>query len=121
MAQNLLGKPYSSNANPPKSFDCALFTHYCYTKDKSGSVKSSAQSQGYDSGLSKISYSDLKRGDLVCFNTVSGDSDLSDHVGIYLGNGYFIHASSSAGKVIVSSMRSGYYKTTFSWGRRVFG
>ena len=56
---------------------------------------------------------------MVCFDTVS-DSDACDHTGIYLGNGYFIHASSAAKKVILSSLSSGYYKRTFSWGRRVF-
>lgn len=121
IAQNLLGKPYSTSPNAPKSFDCARYTRYCYTKAKSGCVKYSAEAQGYDTGKSKISYSSLKRGDMVCFNTVSGDGDLSDHVGIYVGSGYFIHASSSAGKVIVSSMKSGYYKRNFSWGRRIFG
>ena len=53
------------------------------------------------------------------FNTVS-DGDLSDHAGIYLGAGYFIHASSGQGKVVVSSLASGYYNQVFSWGRRVF-
>ena len=60
----------------------------------------------------------LKRGDVVCFNT-SSDSDLSDHTGIYLGNGYFIHASSGGHKVVVSNIASGYYNRVFSWGRRV--
>ena len=63
------------------------------------------------------SISDLKRGDIVCFNTVS-DSDLSDHRHLP-GQRQFVHASSSAGKVVVSSLSSGYYKTNFSWGRRV--
>ena len=121
VAQNQLGKPYSADPVIPDSFDCAAFTQYCYGMAEKDSVKSSPQSQGYDDRMPEISYSDLARGDLVCFDTVSNDSDLSDHVGIYLGEGYFIHASSSAGKVIVSSMKSGYYKNVFSWGRRVFG
>ena len=75
--------------------------------------------QGYDERYQKISYENLKRGDLLCFDTVD-DADLSDHVGIYLGSGYFIHASSVAKKVMLSSLSSGYYKRTFSWGRRIF-
>ena len=62
--------------------------------------------------------SGLRRGDLVFFNTVS-DGDLCDHTGIYLGSNMFIHASSGAGKVIVSNLSSGYYNRVFSWGRRV--
>ena len=119
VAQNQMDKPYSSHSDPPESFDCATFTHYCYGKAKSGSVRGSTKSQGYDDRYDKISYSNLKRGDLVFFDTVT-DSDLCDHVGIYLGQGYFIHASSAAKKVILSSLKSGYYKRTFSWGRRVF-
>ena len=119
VAQNLLGAPYSSDAEPPRTFDCAKFCYYCYGKAQSGVIKSSSYSQGYDDSFARISYDNLKRGDLVCFNTVS-DDDLSDHTGIYLGSGYFIHASSAAKKVILSSLSSGYYKRTFSWGRRIF-
>lgn len=121
VAQSQLGKPYAANANPPKSFDCALFTHYCYDMINKGYIKSSAKSQGYDSRQTNLTYSQLKRGDLVCFNTNSNDSDLSDHVGIYLGSGYFIHASSGGKMVMVSSMSSGYYKRVFSWGKRLIG
>ena len=121
LAQNQMGKPYSSDANPPSSFDCALLVHYCY--DKAGfDIEDSSKTQGYDDSFEKIEDTDdLKRGDMVCFNTNSSDSDLSDHTGIYLGKGYFIHASSSAGKVMVSRLDEdgAYYNRTFSWGRRI--
>jgi N-acetylmuramoyl-L-alanine amidase len=86
------------------------------------SLGRSAYAQGYQSasGTKIESISSLKRGDIVCYNTIS-DSDLVDHVGIYLGDGYFIHASSgtSNGKqVCISSLTSGYYNRVFSWGRR---
>ena len=55
---------------------------------------------------------------MVFFNTIS-DSDLSDHAGIYIGEGYFIHASSGAHKVVVSNLTTGYYGRVFSWGRRI--
>ena len=83
------------------------------------SLKRSAYSQGYDSTYEKIEgVSNLKRGDLVFFNTIS-DSDLSDHAGIYLGGGCFIHASSGGHKVVVSNLTTGFYNRVFSWGRRV--
>ena len=119
LAQNQMGKPYASSANPPRTFDCARLAYYCYCGAKSGAVRGSAKAQGYDTRYAQIAIGNLKRGDMVCFDTVT-DSDLSDHVGIYLGEGYFIHASSAAKKVIVSNLNSGYYKRTFSWGRRVF-
>ena len=119
VAQNQLGKKYSSNPNPPSSYDCAVLVRYCYGKADID-LKASAYSQGYDSTYTKISSaSNLKRGDVVCFNTNEGDSDLSDHTGIYIGSGYFIHASSSGEMVIVSNLKSGYYSRTFSWGRRI--
>ena len=88
------------------------------------SLKRSAYAQGYDEAYAKVEGAEnLKRGDIVFFNTIS-DSDLSDHAGIYLGNGYFIHASTgSSKKVVISeiSTKSGsdYYYRNFSWGRRV--
>lgn len=119
VAQSLIGAPYSSRSNPPKSFDCAGFTHYCYGKAKSGALKGTLKEQGNDDRYEKVSYDNLKRGDLVCFDTVS-DDDCCDHAGIYLGGGYFLHSSSAAKKVILSSLSSGYYRRTFSWGRRIF-
>ena len=118
VAQALVGAPYAKKAEPPKSFDCATYAYYCYGKAGCDSMKSSSKGQGYDDSFDKIDYDHLKRGDLVCFDTVS-DKDLSDHVGIYLGSGYFLHASSAAKKVMLSSLSSGYYKRTFSWGRRI--
>ena len=82
-------------------------------------LKRSAYAQGYDESFTKIEgVPGLRRGDLVFFNTIS-DSDLSDHVGIYLGEGYFIHASSGGHRVVVSNLTTGFYNRVYSWGRRV--
>lgn len=119
VAQNQLGKRYSDNPSAPSTFDCAGLVRYCYRK-AGKSVTSSAYSQGYDDDYDMItSVSQLRRGDMVCFNTNSSDSDQSDHTGIYIGGGKFIHASSAAGKVIVSDLSSGYYNRNFSWGLRI--
>ncbi len=119
VAQNLVGVPYSEHPTPPRSFDCAKYAWYCYGKSQSDVLESTSRNQGYDTRYAKVSYDALKRGDLVCFDTVS-DDDLTDHVGIYLGGGYFLHSSSVAKQVIVSQLNSGYYKRTFSWARRIF-
>ena len=119
IAQNLMGAAYAADANPPESFDSAAFTAYCYGMVQSDCLSGSARNQGGDARYAQIDYDGLERGDLVCFDTVS-DGNPSDHVGIYIGNGYFIHASSAAEKVILSSLKSGYYKRTFSLGRRIF-
>ena len=121
IAQNQLGKPYIYGTAGPNSFDCSGLTCYCFKKINK-TLGRSAYAQGYEENTgTKIEGMDnLKRGDIVCFNTIA-DSDLSDHVGIYIGKGYFIHASSgtSNGKqVVVSQITSGYYQRVFSWGRR---
>jgi len=119
VAQNQLGKKYSSNPKEPTTFDCAGLMYYSF-KAAGTKIPASAYTQGYDDDYTKItSVSSLKRGDIVCFNTNSTDDDLCDHTGIYLGSGKFIHASSGAGLVIVSDLTSGYYSRTFSWGRRI--
>ena len=121
-AQTQLGKPYiygsgyTKDDNPP-GFDCSGLVYWSFLRIGI-KLKDSAYKQGYDSNLPKISITELKRGDVVCFDTVS-DDDLSDHTGIYLGGGKFIHASSSGSTVIISTLASGYYNRTFSWGRRV--
>ena len=116
-AQENLGKPYVYGSTGPNSFDCSGLTTYAFRKI-GVSLKRSAYSQGYDSGYDKVEgVGSLRRGDLVFFNTIS-DSDLSDHVGIYLGSGYFIHASSSANKVIMSKVKN--YSGRFVGALRVF-
>lgn len=120
LALDQLDKPYIYATRGPRSFDCSGLTLYCYREIAGISLGRSAQSQGYYTNFPKIeNYSDLKRGDIVCFNTEEDDEDLTDHVGIYLGNGEFVHASSVAGKVIISTMSSGYYRRVFSWGLRL--
>ena len=119
-AQNQLGKPYVYGATGMSSFDCSGLTYYAF-RQISVTLPRTAQSQGYDSDYQQISgVSNLERGDLVFFNTVS-DSDQCDHTGIYLGDGWFIHASSGQDRVVVSTLASGYYNRVFSWGRRVLG
>lgn len=120
LAEEQYGKEYVYATHGPNTFDCSGLTSYCFDVAAGVSLSRSAYGQGYDGRFQKIeSIDDLKRGDVVCFNTVESDVDLSDHVGIYLGGGKFIHASSSAGKVVISVLSSGYYYRQFSWGLRV--
>lgn len=118
LAQNKLGRPYVYGATGPDKFDCSGLTTWAF-KAVGVSLKRSAYAQGYDETYTKIEgAANLKRGDIVFFNTIS-DSDLSDHAGIYIGSGYFIHASSGGHRVVVSNLTTGYYARVFSWGRRI--
>ena len=118
VAQQQLGKKYVFGSSGPNTFDCSGLMLYCF-KQIGISLQHSAQGEGYNDKWPKISsISSLRRGDMVFFDTVS-DADLCDHVGIYLGSNYVLHAGSGAGKVIISTLSSGYYNRVFSWGRRV--
>ena len=110
-----LGKPYVYGATGMSSFDCSGLTRYAYGL-VGISLPHSAYAVGYSSG-EKVERTQLRKGDIVCFNTIS-DGDQSDHVGIYIGSNQFVHASSGQRKVVISSL-SGYYLENFSWGRRV--
>jgi cell wall-associated NlpC family hydrolase len=121
MALQFLGAPYVYGAeSPADGFDCTGFTQYLY-KQFGISLARTAQGQGYNTPGTRIhDVRDLRIGDLVYMNTVPDDEDLSDHAGIYIGDGQFIHASSSMGRVVISDIDSGYYNRVFSWGIRVF-
>ena len=115
MAQ--LGKPYVWSTEGPDSFDCSGLVYYCLRQ--AGVKVSRYTAAGYSQVESwdLISrQSDLKRGDLVFFSNSSGHIN---HVGIYLGYNSYIHASSSAGEVVISSWNN-WAVTNFELGRRVF-
>lgn len=115
-----LGKPYIYATRGTSSYDCAGLTLYCFREVYGITLGRSAQSQGYNEKYDKIeAVSDVRKGDIVCFNTVEDDADLTDHVGICIGDGKFIHASSAKGEVVISSYTTGYYNRVFSWARRL--
>ena len=121
LAKSKLGAPYVYAELGPDSFDCSGFTTYVM-KHFGISLPRSAYNQGYDQyGVKITDRANLLPGDLVFFNTNSSDGDLSDHAGIYIGGGDFIHASSgSEDCVVITNMEtSSFYKAAFSWGRRV--
>ncbi len=115
LGKSLIGRPYALSDNPPSSFNCSSFVEYCM--EKAGySMKGTAASQAADGSYAKISStSDLRKGDILCFDT-DGDGDC-DHTAIYMGGGSFIEASQNAGRVQTNSMSS-WYKSHFLWARR---
>jgi len=108
------GTPYRYGSTGGGSFDCSGFTRFVYGR-KGVSLPHSAKEQ-FHQGHS-VSRGDLKPGDLVFFHTVT--SGIS-HVGIYAGDGKFVHASSRrSGGVRVDRLDSGYYSGAFRGARRV--
>lgn len=115
MAKNYIGIKYVwGGTTPSVGFDCSGFTQYVFAKC-GYTLKN--RTQQYTNGTS-VSYRNLKPGDLVFFAT-NGNGRIS-HVGIYVGNGTFIHAPKPGSYVKISSMAYGsYYQRTFVCARRI--
>ena len=88
-AKTLLGKPYVWGAQGPNSFDCSGFTYYVF-KNKAGIVLPRTSSAQSKYGTS-VSWSNLKAGDLMFFDTNGANNGQVSHVGLYIGNGQMIH------------------------------
>ena len=115
-AKSLLGKPYVWGAQGPSSFDCSGYTYYVFKN--SANITLPRVSQDQSNYGTYVSRSNLRAGDLVFFDTSGVNDGNVSHVGIYLGNNQFIHASSSKKKVVISEMTS-YYSEAFVRARRV--
>ncbi|MBV6459014.1 MAG: hypothetical protein HONBIEJF_02153 [Fimbriimonadaceae bacterium] len=113
-AYSLRGTRYRYGGTSRNGFDCSGFAGYVY---KSQGVKLPRTSREQSKVGQKVSKGSLQKGDLVFFKT-RGGSRVS-HVGIYAGNGKFIHASSGSGRVRVNSLSDGYYSRRFAGARRV--
>ena len=116
LAMAQLGKPYVWGGNGPNSFDCSGFTRYVYLNARGISLPRVSYEQA-KSGTA-VGTSNLEKGDLLYFATVTPGR--TSHVGIYIGNNQFIHASGSQtrpDKVKISSL-SGYYGRVLLGARR---
>lgn len=112
-----VGESYCYTAAGPSIFDCSGFTFYIFKEVHNIQLQRTAQKQGYDD--SYIQVNKIRPGDLLSFNTNHGDSDLSDHMGIAISDTLFIHCSSAAHKVKISSYTEGWYAQKLSWARRI--
>lgn len=108
LAKRYLGVPYVWGASGPSSFDCSGFTRFVL--GKLGFHLPHKASLQETMGR-RVSLSRLKPGDLVFFYN-------GGHVGLYVGGGKMIHASSSYGKVVVANVRRGWYRRQLDTARR---
>lgn len=115
VAEKWLGVPYCYGGNTKKGCDCSGFVSQVYKAVYGKSLERNSAAIR-DKNCSKIRRSQLRTGDLVFFKT--GSSRKINHVGIYLKDDKFIHASSSKG-VIVSSLEEKYYIRTYVCSGRV--
>lgn len=116
-AKQYLGTGYVYGGASPRGFDCSGFTMYVYSQH-GYSLPHSATSQ-WQSGLGTRVYSisELQPGDLVFFKYRT--SKPVSHVGIYIGSGQFVHASTNSYAVQIDDLSSGHYANVYVYGRRV--
>jgi cell wall-associated NlpC family hydrolase len=114
-AVGLLGIPYLRGGNSAESgFDCSGFVRFIYKETIGLVLPRTADEQA--NSTQKIEKSELKPGDLVFFNTMKRTFS---HVGIYLGEGKFIHSPRSGASVRIEDMRIPYWNVRFDGARRV--
>ncbi|WP_292661609.1 LysM peptidoglycan-binding domain-containing protein [Nitratifractor sp.] len=117
-AKRYLGRRYVWGAEGPSTFDCSGFTQYVMKKSKGVTLPRVSRRQAYYGKY--VTFSHLRPGDLIFFDTSHSRRGYVNHVGIYIGNGKFIHASSARHRVVITSFRSHpFYRARFKWGRRV--
>lgn len=112
-AKSFLGVPYVWGGQSPSGFDCSGYINYVFGKHGITLPRTAAEQFNVGTSVSK---SNLIPGDLVYFTTYK---EGPSHVGIYLGNGQFIHASSGKEEVTISSLSSNYYTSRYIGAKRV--
>ncbi|CAA6822929.1 MAG: Putative secreted protein [uncultured Sulfurovum sp.] len=116
-AKSFLGIPYVWGATGPNKFDCSGFTQWVY-RDVGINIPRVSRDQARVGEF--VSYDNLEHGDMVFFDTKKKRTGIVSHVGIYLGDGNFIHASSAGKSVVIYNFnQKTFYKKRFLWGRRV--
>lgn len=116
-ALDLVGTPYRrGGSSPATGFDCSGLVHYVYrdaagielprTSAGLGALRKPAPAAGA-----------LQPGDVVLFSVKRGRR--IDHTGIYVGNGEFIHAPSSGGRVRVEPLARRYWQRSYRGARRI--
>ena len=116
-ALDLLGVPYRRGGTSAETgFDCSGFVRSIYSQTIGFMLPRSASQQA--AATKSIDKKELQPGDLVFFNTMRRTFS---HVGIYIGDGKFVHSPRTGESVRVESMQTSYWKKRFNGARRVAG
>jgi cell wall-associated NlpC family hydrolase len=114
-ALGFIGVPYRMGGSSVESgLDCSAFVRLVYKQITGLALPRSAAEQA--AATRSIERSELQPGDLVFFNTLRRSFS---HVGIYIGEGRFVHSPRTGGQVRVESMNIPYWQTRFNGARRV--
>jgi len=114
-AEAFRGTPYVMGGTSRSGFDCSGFTRYIFGESAGVDLPRTAEEQYYTG--QPIAKSDLRAGDLVFFRDTYRHG--ISHVGMYIGNGRFVHACSPSRGVTVSSLDEQYYIDHWAGARRV--
>jgi cell wall-associated NlpC family hydrolase len=112
-AMEMVGRPYKLGSTSPKGFDACGLVHYSFAK-AGAKIPRTHEEQRKASG--RVFVSLLRLGDLVYFNL---DGKKNSHVGIYIGDGRFVHASPSGKRVRMDRIDTPYWREILSEARRL--
>lgn len=112
-AREMIGKPYRYAGDTPAGFDCSGLVRYSYSRAGIGMPRATPAQR---KSTKLISVRSLRPGDLLFFDQ---EGKKASHVGIYLGDGRFVHAPSTGGRVRTDSLGAEYWKKHFVEARRV--
>ncbi len=116
-AMSLIGTPYRYGGNSPLTgLDCSGFVKYVYKETLNTNLPRTAAEMSRVG--QPVSRDELKPGDLVFYNTMRRSNS---HVGIYLGDGRFIHSPRTGQRVRINSMDESYWRGRFNGARRIIG
>lgn len=111
-----LGVPYRYGGLTRAGVDCSGFTYILYDKVYRLKIPRSTKELS-EIKMKKVSHNKLRAGDLVFFATTNNKKKIT-HVGVYLKDGYFVHASTQRG-VVVNHLYENYYKKNWKKGGRI--
>jgi len=116
LAKTKLGKRYVWGASGNKNtYDCSSFTKFVYKKHGVHIPRTSIKQSKFGKYVKR---NELQRGDLIFFDTSKQRKGYVNHVGIYLGDNKFIHASSAKKKVVITSLNKNFYSNRYKGARR---
>jgi len=115
-AKKHLGGKYVWGGTQPKGFDCSGYTQYIYKKEGVDIPRTAYEQSKVGKEVSRY---DLKKGDLLFFLTDKSRGIPVTHVGMYIGDGKFIHAASKRQGIIISSLEKSRYGSLFVKATRI--
>jgi cell wall-associated NlpC family hydrolase len=113
-AQGRIGSPYQYGGAGPDAFDCSGLVTYAHRQIGVAVPRTAAQQFA---AATPVERSALRPGDLVFFRLDSRDVS---HVGIYAGDGRFVHAPQRGGNVRLASLDEEYFRRSFAGGGRLY-